>query len=84
MALWAGFSVQFWNRIVTLAELKALKKKKKKVITFSKTKQKKKKNSPRTKRFPFAFNQVSAQSDISRSRSDLKMVTVVAILDFIT
>ena len=46
------------------------------MITFSK--KKKKLPSHRAKWFPFAFNQVSAQS----SRPDLKIVTVATILDF--
>ena len=57
MALWTGFSVQFWNRLLT-GRNKGIFLKKIKVITFSKN------TSPRAKRFPFAFNKVSAQSDI--------------------
>ena len=61
MALWTSFSVQFWNKLLTLAEKKAFFSKKSKWSHFQK---KKKNTSPRAKRFPFAFNQVSAQPDI--------------------
>ena len=63
MALWTGFPVQFWSRLLNLVETKVFFSKKSKWSHFLK---KKKIKIPvlEQKGFPFAFNQFLAQWDI--------------------
>ena len=83
MALWTGFSIQFWNRLLTLAETKGFFSKKSKWSYFEKRKKKKilvlKQNGFHLLSTRFRLNPTSF-----RSRSDLKLFTVAAILDFRT
>ena len=76
MTLWTHFSVQFWNRLLNLAKRDFSKKNQSDHISS------KKKNIPALDQNGFHLLSTKlGLNQTSFSRSDLKMVTVVAILD---